>query len=98
MASHLWFVPHPEAWRYRAALTRLSAKFRTDVNKDHELRLAELFERLARYAEERVAAERATRRALPAPPARRLIAGPKEEDGVQNGSSTGNLRSGFWRD
>jgi hypothetical protein len=98
MTSHLWFVPHPEAWRYRAALTRLAAQYRTDVNKDHELRLATLFERLGRYADERVAAERACRRALPAPPTRPLITGPKDQDGGHNGSSIGSVRSGFWRD
>ena len=98
MADALWFVPHPEAWRYRAALTRLAANNRTDVNKEHELRLAALFELLGRFADERVAAERATRRALPAPPARRLIAAPKDKDAGHNGSSISNLRSGFWRD
>jgi hypothetical protein len=58
--------------------------------------MAALFERLARYAEERVASERASRRLLPAPPARRLIAA---ADGTgHNGTSITMRGSGFWSD
>jgi hypothetical protein len=77
MISNLRFVHHPEVWRYRAALTRVAAEHSADLNaKEHELRLATLYERLARYAEERFASERASRRLLPAPskPERRMIA------------------------
>ena len=96
MDSNLWFVPHPEAWRYRAALTRLAAEHGTSLNQEHGFRMAALFERLGRYADERVAAERASRQALPAPPARRLLTAAKNEDAGH--SSVRSIRSGFWRD
>jgi hypothetical protein len=76
-------------------LTRLAAEHGASLNKEHGLKMAALFERLAKYAEERIAAERATRRALPAPPARRLITAPKYKDAVHNGCG---VKSGFWRD
>jgi hypothetical protein len=73
------FVHHPEVWRYRAALTRLVAEHgATGGSKEHELRLAALYERFARYAEERVAYER--RRLLPAPSRPGLIAARVDRD------------------
>jgi hypothetical protein len=60
--------------------------------------MAALFERLARNAEERVASERASRRLLPAPPARRLIAAPDGKDTGHNGTSITMSGSGFWSD
>lgn len=78
----LQFVRHPGAWRYRAALTRVAAEHGANVHsKEHELRLAALYERLARYAEERVSYERASRRLLPAPRRAGLLAAPHERDG-----------------
>ena len=73
-------VHHPEVWRYRAALTRVTAEHGADVQaRPHELRMATLYERLARYAEERVAWERA-QRLLPAPSRAGLIAAPTGRD------------------
>jgi hypothetical protein len=70
----LRYVHHPEVWRYRAALTRVTAEHGADVQaRPHELRMAALYERFARYAEERVAFERA-QRLLPAPSRAGLIA------------------------
>jgi len=75
------FVHHPAVWRYRAALTRVAAEHGVAVgSKEHELKLAAFYERLARYAEERVSCERARRRLLPAPSRAGLIAGPGETD------------------
>ena len=77
----LQFVHHPEVWRYRAALTRLAAEHGANVSsKEHELRLAALYERFARYAEERVSCERASRRLLPAPSRADLIAARNDGD------------------
>jgi hypothetical protein len=56
--------------------------------------MAALFERLARNAEERVASERASRRLLPAPPARRLIAAADGKDTGHKGTSIPNERIG----
>jgi hypothetical protein len=70
----LRYVHHPEVWRYRAALTRVTAEHGADVQaRPHELRMAALYERFARYAEERVTFERA-QRLLPAPSRAGLIA------------------------
>jgi len=81
MISNLRFVHHPEVWRYRAALTRLAAEHSADLNaKEHELKLAELYERFARYAEERFACERANRRLLPSPSRAGLIAARADRD------------------
>jgi len=75
------FVHHPAVWRYRAALTRVAAEHGVTVgSKEHELKLAAFYERLARYAEERVSCERARGRLLPAPSRAGLIAGPGEKD------------------
>ena len=75
------FVHHPEVWRYRAALTRVAAEHGATVgSKEHELKLAVLYERLARFAEERVSCERVRTRLLPAPSRAGLIAGPGEKD------------------
>jgi hypothetical protein len=75
------FVHHPAVWRYRAALTRLAAEHgATGGSKEHELKLAALYERFARYAEERVSCERASRRLLPAPSRAGLIAVRNERD------------------
>jgi hypothetical protein len=53
------FIHHPGAWRNRSMLVRLTAEHLTDPRtKEHQFRLADVYERLARYAEERVAAER----------------------------------------
>jgi hypothetical protein len=80
----LRYVHHPEVWRYRAALTRVTAEHGAEVNaKPHELRMAALYERFARYAEERIAFERA-QRLLPAPSRPSLIA-------ARNGDATGFL-------
>ena len=75
----LQVVHHPEVWRYRAALTRVAAEHGapSEGNK-HQLRMAALYERLARYAEERVAYERANRRLLPAPSRAGLIEARKD--------------------
>jgi len=72
-------VHHPEVWRYRAALTRVTAEHGADVQaRPHELRMAALYERFARYAEERVACDRAQRR-LAAPSRVGLIAAPRSD-------------------
>ena len=48
----------PNAWRSRAEWARLAADQLTDtVAKEHQLKLAESYERFAQYAEERIAAE-----------------------------------------
>jgi hypothetical protein len=68
------FVHHPEVWRYRAALTRVAAEHGVTLGaKEHELKLAALYERFARYAEERVSCERARKRLLPPPSRAGLI-------------------------
>jgi hypothetical protein len=92
------FVHHPAVWRYRAALTRVAAEHgAANGAKEHELKLAAFYERLAQYAEERVSCERARRRLLPAPsragllsaPSRAgLIAGPHDGDGQAVDSQT----------
>jgi hypothetical protein len=83
----LQFVHHPEVWRYRAALTRAAAEHGTNVSsKQHELRLAALYERFARYAEERVSCDRASRRLLPAPSRAGLIAARNDWDHQALGS------------
>jgi hypothetical protein len=62
------FVPHdsrslrplrdPNAWRSRAEWARMAADQLADrAAQEHELKLAESYERFARYAEERIAAE-----------------------------------------
>jgi hypothetical protein len=78
----LRFVHHPEVWRYRAALTRVVAEHGAAGGaKEHDLKLAALYERFARYAEERVSCERARRQLLlPAPVRAGLIAGPRDGD------------------
>jgi hypothetical protein len=76
----LRFVHHPAVWRYRAALTRAVAEHGAAGDaKEHDLKLAALYERFAQYAEERVSCERA-QRLLPAPVRAGLIAGPRDED------------------
>jgi hypothetical protein len=51
----------PNAWRSRAEWARLAADQLTDtVAKEYQLKLAESYERFARYAEERIAAEQRT--------------------------------------
>jgi hypothetical protein len=68
------FVHHPAVWRYRAALTRVAAEHGVTVgSKEHELKLAALYERFARYAEERVSCERARKCLLAAPSRAGLI-------------------------
>ena len=53
------FVHHPTVWRNRAILARLTAEHLADVKEmEHQLRLAALYERLAQYAEERLARDR----------------------------------------
>ena len=48
----------PNAWRSRAEWARLAADQLADrAAKEHQLRLAGSYERFARYAEERLAAE-----------------------------------------
>jgi hypothetical protein len=48
----------PNAWRSRAEWARLAADQLADrAAKEHQLKLAESYERFARYAEERLAAE-----------------------------------------
>jgi hypothetical protein len=48
----------PQAWRSRAEWARLAADQLADTAaKEHQLKLAESYERFARYAEERVLAE-----------------------------------------
>jgi hypothetical protein len=48
---------HPNLWHNRAAFARLSTELLGDQKaKDHQLKLTQLYERLARYAEERVRA------------------------------------------
>jgi hypothetical protein len=85
----LQFVHNPEVWRYRAALTRLAAEHgATGGSKEHELKLAALYERFARYAQERVACERASRRLLPAPSRAGLIAARDDTDCQTLGSQS----------
>jgi len=56
MSNERRLVHHPSVWRHRATLTRLMAEHVDDLaSKQHQLRLAALYEDLARYAEERVA-------------------------------------------
>jgi hypothetical protein len=76
----LRFVHHPEVWRYRAALTRVLAEHGGVCGaREHELKLAALYERFARYAEERVSREGVSRQLLLPPPVRAgLIAGPRD--------------------
>ena len=48
---------HANLWHNRAAFARLSAEHLGDQKaKDYQLKLTQLYERLARYAEERVRA------------------------------------------
>jgi len=48
----------PNAWRSRAEWARLAADQLADrAAKEHQLKLAESYERFARYAEDRLAAE-----------------------------------------
>jgi len=50
------FARHPEIWRNRAGLACLMAEHLADPKaKEHQLKLASVYERLARYAEERIA-------------------------------------------
>jgi hypothetical protein len=52
----------PQAWRSRAEWARLAADQLPDTAaKEHQLKLAESYERFARYAEERVLAEQQMR-------------------------------------
>jgi len=47
---------HPEMWRNRAGLTYLMAEHLADPKaREHQLKLASAYERIARYAEERIA-------------------------------------------
>ena len=79
----LQFVHHPAVWRYRATLTRLVAEHgATGGSKEHELKLAVLYERFARYAEERIAYEHASRRLLP-PPSRAGVIAAREDRACQ---------------
>jgi hypothetical protein len=56
--SKLQRLRDPEAWRSRAEWARLAAELLTDAAaKERQLKLIESYERFARYAEERVAAE-----------------------------------------
>jgi hypothetical protein len=56
--SKLRSLRDPEAWRSRVEWARLAAEQLNDTAaKEHQLELAESYERFARYAEERVAAE-----------------------------------------
>ena len=51
----------PKDWRSRAQWARLAADQIADtVAKEHQLKLAESYERFAQYAEERIAAEQRT--------------------------------------
>jgi hypothetical protein len=48
----------PKTWRSRAEWARLAADQVTDtVAREHQLKLADSYERFAEYAEERIAAE-----------------------------------------
>jgi hypothetical protein len=56
--SKLRSLRDPQAWRSRAEWARLAADQLADTAaKEHQLKLAESYERFARYAEERVLAE-----------------------------------------
>ena len=47
---------HPAMWRNRAGLACLKAEHTGDPKaKEHQLKLARVYERLAEYAEERIA-------------------------------------------
>jgi hypothetical protein len=59
--SQLWYLRDPQAWRNRAEMARLAADvIGNTAIKEHQRKRAESYERLARYAEERLAAERQT--------------------------------------
>ena len=56
--STLRSLRDPQAWRSRAEWARLAADQLADTAaKEHQLKLAESYERFSRYAEERVLAE-----------------------------------------
>jgi uncharacterized protein YjbJ (UPF0337 family) len=56
VTDNLRFVTHPAVWHNRAALASLMAESLSDVTtRRYQARLAELYKRLARYAEERIA-------------------------------------------
>jgi hypothetical protein len=49
-------LQHPEFWRGRAAWALLMAEHHPDLQeREHQLRLATIYQRLARYAAERIA-------------------------------------------
>ena len=56
MTNNLRFVTHPAVWHHRAALASLMAENLSDLTtRRYQARFAELYKRLARYAEERIA-------------------------------------------